>query len=905
MSLSAKIREQLINSFRAELAEHIQTMNDGLLALEQGRVQGQEKQDDMLADVFRAAHSLKGAARAVGVTVIEQLAHSLEDVLDAIRRDAIDTTPELFTACYQAIDAIQTVQETYEAGETTPPMEAVAALADLEPFRPMSRKSREKRRPPSRPKPKAATKKRATAPAPQPEADSGKTDEQEAVLGAALHEQLSNAWQVGDELASAASPAPEQVESEVSGSLFSEDEPPTVDSADRGRTGSTDDAVSAPTSVTGALGANGTIRVSVEKLDALMNQLNELLAAKIRAEQQLNQLRQLQDLVVQWQKEWLVVRGVYNRLARQEKSGLLSAHRLKSIDALRGGALAVAEGSTLRTQFAADTWLGSSVPLETLLADGNDGSQASLLRELGKDVAQLLDYVGASQSQLHDLHDLVNDMSRQYASDTTYMSMVIDDLEQEIKRVRMLPLTTITGPFGRMVRDLAQAAHKEVLLRIVGSDTELDKQVLEQIKDPLVHLLRNAVDHGIESPKRREVVGKPRTGTITLAAEQLGKNILIRVSDDGAGLDFGAIRESIARRGVLDADSLTEADLKEAIFQAGVSTSPIITDISGRGVGLDVVRRNVEALRGTVDVRSVPGKGTTFTLTLPLRLSSSRGLLVRTGGETYAIPLSNIIKIESYLPEEIISLEGQDTIRHDGEPLTLVRLSDVLELPPAASSPSGGTGGEDGILVVIAAAAERRMAFAIEALLGEQEMVIKSLGKQLSRVGGVAGATVLGNRQVVLVLNANDLIKLAMRGKRRSVLDTLVVAESAPAERTQREILVVDDSITTRTLEKNILEAAGYAVRLATDGQEALSDIASAGVPDLIVTDVAMPRMNGFELTRQVKGDEHTGSTPVILVTSLDSDEDKARGIEVGADAYIVKSGFDQDNLLETIEQLI
>jgi len=226
-------------------------------------------------------------------------------------------------------------------------------------------------------------------------------------------------------------------------------------------------------------------------------------------------------------------------------------------------------------------------------------------------------------------------------------------------------------------------------------------------------------------------------------------------------------------------------------------------------------------------------------------------------------------------------------------------LSDVLELAPQAPS-------REEILTVIVAVAERQMAFAVDEVVGEQELVIKSLGKQLSRVGGIAGATVMGNRQVVLVLNVADLIKLTMRGKRRSVTDRLAETTKPDAEeRRQRQILVVDDSITTRTLEKNILEAAGYAVRLATDGQEALHDITAAGIPDLIVTDVAMPRMNGFELTSHIKGDEHMGSTPVILVTSLDSDEDKRRGIEAGADAYIVKSGFDQDNLLETIEQLI
>jgi two-component system chemotaxis sensor kinase CheA len=900
MSLSAKIREQLISSFRAELAEHVQTMNDGLLALEQDRVQDREKREALLANIFRAAHSLKGAARAVGVTVIEQLAHSLEDVLDAIRRDDAETTPELFTACYQAIDAIQSVQETYEAGETTPPMEAVTALADLEPFRPTSRKRVERRPPATRRKPRAEPRK-PTAAASSPAEGMVQTEE-DALLGAELHEQPSGVRQRGNESELPRTPsarAKGEDGTPVQVTTAGQEQMPVW--ASYGPDKEIADDSSGSASTTGPLGTNGTIRVSVAKLDALMNQLNELLAAKIRAEQQLSQIRHLQELVAQWQKEWLAVRSIHNRLARQEKTGLLSAHRLKSIDALRGGAMAVAEGSPLRTQFAIHTWGGAPAFPDGLLPESRDGDHADTLREVGKDIAQVLGYVNASQTQLHEMQNLVNDMSRQYASDTTYMGMVIDDLEQEIKRVRMLPLTTITGPFGRMVRDLAQAARKEAVLDIVGADTELDKQVLEQIKDPLVHLLRNAVDHGLEPPKRREVMGKPRVGRIILAAEQLGKNILIHVADDGAGLDFGAIRESIARRGVLDIDSLTEADLKEAIFQAGVSTSPIITDISGRGVGLDIVRRNIEALRGTVDVRSEPGKGTTFSLTLPLRLASSRGLLVRAAGETFAIPLNNILKIEAYTPDEIISLEGQDTIRYGGQPLTLVPLSDVLELPPHG----GEREGEEDILVVVVAAAERRMAFAIDELVGEQEMVIKSLGKQLSRVGGVTGATVLGNRQVVLVLNVSDLIKLAMRGKRRSVLDSLIAPESMPSERAERHILVVDDSITTRTLEKNILEAAGYTVRLATDGQEALSDIAASGVPDLIVTDVAMPRMNGFELTRHIKDDEHMGSTPVILVTSLDSDEDKARGIEVGADAYIVKSGFDQDNLLETIEQLI
>jgi two-component system chemotaxis sensor kinase CheA len=302
-----------------------------------------------------------------------------------------------------------------------------------------------------------------------------------------------------------------------------------------------------------------------------------------------------------------------------------------------------------------------------------------------------------------------------------------------------------------------------------------------------------------------------------------------------------------------------------------------------------------------------PGEGAAFTLTLPLRLTSSHGLLVRASNQLFAIPLNAIERILYVSPQEIAPLEGQDTIRYNGRPLTLVRLNDVLELPHTDGQRDsvGLSRGEARILVVILAAAERRMAFAVDELAGEQEVVIKGLSKQLTRVGGIAGATVMGSGEVVLILNVADLIKLAMRGQCRSVFDTSAEVVSPTEARAQRRILIVDDSITTRTLEKNILEAVGYGVQVATDGQEALSIIAAEGVPDLVVSDILMPRMDGFELTQRVKGDARTAAVPVILVTSLESPADKARGIEVGADAYIVKSSFDQNNLLETIEQLI
>jgi two-component system chemotaxis sensor kinase CheA len=816
MSLSAKIREQLIASFRADLSEYIQTMTDGLLALEQGRVTGDERQAT-LEDIFRAAHSLKGAARAVGVTAVEQLAHALESVLDALQRGAVEPTSGLYTACYGALDALQAVQASYEAGETTPPVQALQALVGLEPF----------------------------------------------VSGTPAVEAPPEEEQVAEEAgqATASSGVPE------TGA-----EPLSAENAGEAAT----------TSAAAARAADETIRVSVSKLDALMAQLSELLVTKIRAEQRLAQVRGFQAYMAQWGKEWQDVRGAYGRLARKGQDVR---------DAL--GAPGPSRWPEVQPPSTLRPWLGGE-------GGGNGAGRENGLGKLAADVTQMLGFVGASQDRLRDMTAMINDLTRQYTSDTMNMSLVIDELESEIKRVRMLPLSTISGTFGRMVRDLAKDGGKEAALEIVGGETELDKRVLEQIKDPLIHLLRNAVDHGIERPEERAAAGKPRVGAVTLVAEQRGKDVAIRVSDDGAGLDLEAIGGAVARRGGVDAASLSESELVAAIFQAGVSTSPIITDISGRGVGLDVVRRNAEALHGRIDVDWTPGGGTTFVLTLPLTLTSSRGLLVRVSGELFAIPLNAIDKITDVGPDEISPLEGRDTVRHDGRPVTLVRLGDVLELPPAR------VGWENERMpVVVLASAERRMAFVVDGLADEQEVVIKDLGKQLSRVGGITGATVMGSGEVVLILNAGDLIRLAMRGEHRSVFETLAEMTSPVAVRAQRRILVVDDSITTRTLEKNILEAAGYRVELATDGEEAMGVIGTSGVPDLIVSDIAMPRMDGFELTERIKGDGPMSGVPVILVTSLDSPEDKARGIEVGADAYIIKSGFDQNNLLETIEQLI
>ena len=828
MSISSKIREQIINSFRAELTEHVQTLNNGLLTLEQQAVKG-SKRKEILADTFRAAHSLKGAARAVGVGAIEQLAHALEDILGALQQDRIVPTAEMFTACYQAIDAIQAVETAYEAGENTPPVQALSALAGLAPVQKTIKNGQKQQKQPDLASPE------------EPEAK-------------------QPPWDVSSAHPQAASSESALAQKELPDLII-----PVVDQPA--------DQSMLPANQLSPSG--DTIRVSVSKLDALMAQLSELLITKIHAEQRLAQVRQAQTHMVSWQKEWMSARGAYSYLSRQGRETNLSEdarHREYQRRRENGDYSASREESR----------------------------QADRSRSK-KELIKLLDYINDSQERLHEMSDLINDLTRQYSSDTMQMSLVIDGLEGEIKRARMLPLSTVTGTFARMMRDMAQVSNKEVHFEIIGSDVELDKRVLEQVKDPLIHLLRNAIDHGIESPAHRVAAGKPTAGTVTLEARQVGKEVSICVRDDGAGLNITAIRKVALRHNTPNAKTMSDAELVDLIYSPGFSTSPIITDLSGRGVGLDVVRRNVEVLNGRIDIDWKPGMGSAFTLVLPLALTSSRALLVKVSDQQFAIPLSAIERIEQIRMSDIISVGGHDTLRYGDRPLMLVHLSDVLGL-----SPNSQPDGNGGVPVVILASAERRMAFAVDELEDEQEVVMKDLGHQLTRVGGIAGGSVMGSGKVILILNAADLIKLALRGTRRSVLEKEKSPDTdATPARPQRRILVVDDSITTRTLEKNILEAAGYIVQIATDGIEALNIVTIGDLPDLIISDIAMPRLDGFDLAVRIKGDQRTANIPFILVTSLDSPEDKARGVDVCADAYIVKSSFDQNNLLETIEQLI
>lgn len=553
-------------------------------------------------------------------------------------------------------------------------------------------------------------------------------------------------------------------------------------------------------------------------------------------------------------------------------------------------------GELLVTRIGTEQRLGDVRALESALADWDTGWRKAPRHLAGPNEAGTA-LLEEGAGRLHAVQKDAGELRRRLEADARRMAQVTGDLQDDVRRARMFQVATVFRAFSRMVRDLARDRGKEVTLTLAGSETEVDRSVLEQIKDPLTHLLRNCVDHGIEVPELRAEVGKPGSGTISLTAHARGDALVIVVADDGAGIDLDLVRRAAVKSGILSPAAAAELSDRQAmslIFRSGLSTSPIITDLSGRGVGLDVVREAVERLHGSVEVDSRTGQGTTFTLSLPLSVSTMDCLLIHIAGQTFALPVSSVERIIRAGAGDIERAEGREVVRVDGSPVALARLSDLLGLDAAPV----GLDARAKRPVIVVGSQDRRMALLVDDLTRTHEVVIKTLPEPLSRVRHIAGATILGSGEVAMLLSAADLMA-SVEQAGRPPLEAAGAADGEPSS-----ILVVEDSITTRTLEKNILEAAGYRVGVAADGAEAWGLLQANGY-GLVVSDIEMPEVDGFELIAKIRSDPRHRDLPVVLVTSRESREDRERGIQAGADAYIVKGAFDQDRLLETIRRLI
>ena len=479
---------------------------------------------------------------------------------------------------------------------------------------------------------------------------------------------------------------------------------------------------------------------------------------------------------------------------------------------------------------------------------------------------------------------------------------MVDQLLEDVKTASMLPFSFITDGLSRTVRELAEHEKKEVGLFVHGADVEMDRRILEEIKDPLVHIVRNCIDHGLETPEIREANHKPKSGTLSIEISQKeGNKIELKVTDDGQGVDPEAVRAASVKSGDLTAEearALTDDQAILLIFRSGVSTSPILTEISGRGLGLAIVREKIEKLGGSIELLTKKGESTTFRIELPLTLASFWGLLVQTRQQTFSLPLKNVARVLRVNREGIKTIENRGTIEVAGEVLPLVDLATVLGIPSHVSTQPRST---DWVLAVVLTYGTERIAFSVDEIIGTGEILFKSFSKHLARIRNLSGATVLGNGQVVPILNVLDLMGSSEEISRSN---SSIPSKKEPSLKATKSILIVEDSITSRTLLKGILQAAGYRVKTAVDGLDAFTTLKTESF-DLVVSDIDMPRMNGLELTKKIRSDTHLAHIPVILVTSNEGHDIRQSGINAGANAYIVKSNFNQSNLLEAIERFI
>ena len=776
--------KRLLATFRSEADERLKAMTSLLLDLE--RSSDTNVSQDLVETLFREAHSLKGAARAVNLSPVESVCQSLESALSELKNGRLSVSAELWDIWHRVLDGLRNMLVDAGTGEG---LDDDRRAAELKALLARAPDGNPPSLPPSSPSSPAPKKRRAPRKA-------TKAGPRSTVLPLG--------------------PAPPH-----------------------------DGPTETPERASTAQAA--WVRINAADLDALLLQIEELLSLKHSLGQRVHEWQAFGGALKVWDKE--------SKKAYREARVL---ERATNVTGARNGSAARQSGSAK---------LASSLEQQCLHARTFDDRVALMAKAIERD------------------HRIFSGM--------------VDHLLSHTKQLLMLPFASLLEMFPKLVRDLSRDKGREAQLVVHGAEIAIDKRILEGLKDPLIHLIRNAIDHGIEGPDVRERKGKPHCGTITvIITHRNGSKVDVLISDDGAGIDGVNIKSASVKVGAITrdhADELSEPEVLSLMFRSGVSTSPIITDLSGRGLGLAIVREKVEALGGTVSVTTRADAGTSFRLVLPLTLATVRGLLIRASGRIFVLPIANVERVLRAQDGDIKTVENRETIQVGGQVVALVWLADTLEIP------RGTTKGDviPGSSIVILNLGAERTAFRVDTVQGEQEILVKNLGAPLVRVRNVAGATVLGTGQVAPILNVSDIMKSALNVK-VVPMSASAVADDALG---RLSVLVAEDSITARMLMKNILESAGYDVTTAVDGAEAFTFL-KTGHFNLVVSDVEMPRMDGFDLTAKIRATRELAELPVVLVTALESREHRERGVDVGANAYIVKSSFDQSNLLEVIARL-
>ena len=480
---------------------------------------------------------------------------------------------------------------------------------------------------------------------------------------------------------------------------------------------------------------------------------------------------------------------------------------------------------------------------------------------------------------------------------------LMQELHDKTLQMRMLPLAIVLDPAARLVRDMARSLNKKVECRIYGSEIELDRQMIDQLADPIIHLLRNALDHGIETPAIRQQKGKPAQGLLQISARQDGGWVVLEVRDDGMGLSLSAIRDKALKKGLVSSEQLaemSEQQISDLIFEPGFSTSNMITEFSGRGVGMDVVKRSiVDDLQGVISLHSRADEGTCFTLRLPLSLAMMRVLLVRAGEQVLGFTAQYVTELISVDPDTLISVADRNAVIIRNEFVPVIQLVDLLKLPQESAPKRSLSRTRSDLLLLVIRVHTEKLALIVDELLDERDLVIKQLPEHLSFNPLISGMVTTGHNELVSLIHVPYVLDIARQSRQPSAKRA-----QADQDKPKKRILVVDDSLNTREIERDVLEAWGYHVTLAEHGQEGL-DKALAEQFDAVLTDVEMPVMDGFTLTARLREHERYQECPIIIITSREKESDRRRGIEVGADAYIVKGSFDQNSLVDTLKVLL
>jgi two-component system sensor histidine kinase and response regulator WspE len=785
----------MMELFRMEAESHTATLSAGLVTLE-----NTSATSELIEPLMRAAHSLKGAGRIVGLDVVVQVAHAMEDCFVAAQKGKINLVQQNVDVLLRGVDLLVGVSQISEAEievwQSGHCAEIDTLLAELTAIRQGQSSHGDQCQPSSR-----GTPERAPLAAHNAAIDKSQVVETIAPNQPTTVEQLDRAWIAAAEL----------------NTLGSDQRTTLIRPAS---TQTNQDRI---------------VRVKAESLTQLLGLAGEALVQTHRLAPQVDSLWRL--------------KGRHTRLL---ESLQLLEDRLSS----RGIVLPAAERELLakaRSQAAQD------------------------LHDLGETVEAIEEFARVSEDVSTRLH-------------------------HEVLASRMRPLADVVLGYSRLVRDLARELGKRAHLEIVGEATGVDRDILDRLEAPLNHLIRNALDHGIEMPDDRQVAGKPPMGTIRLEARHRAGMLQLVIGDDGCGIDLERLRGKVIERGLTSpgvAARLTELELLDFLFLPGFSTKDHVTEVSGRGVGLDVVQSMIHGVRGSVRVSSRLGSGTQFVLQLPITVSVIRALLVEIAGEPYAFPLNRIDRILMLDRNNLRELEGKQHVVLDDLPIGLAEAARVFDLPTDQVLRPGAL-----LSVVIASDRSHRFGVVVDRFLGERDLRVSPLDPRLGKVPNISSTSVLENGWPVLIIDVEDLIRSIdnlLSGRRLGRISDQVAEHTV---RAAKRILVVDDSITVRELERQLLEGRGYAVDIAVDGVDGWNAVRS-GRYDLVVSDVDMPRMDGIQLVQHIKDDTRLRAIPVVIVSYKDREEDRIRGLDAGANFYLTKSSFHDQTFLNTVADLI